>query len=223
MALTWDDIKEEFISRVNSDSRAVKLMNTINSGRGTYRTASEYAVRVGDILGDVLRQYAPLEDISEWDIENLIPSALGMDHRMVSNACASVQRRMNTDANLGIRAQIPKFDGDRAYGIVEELRANPLFVNIEKTFYDQLTNFSQNIVDTAIRDNAEVQSNAGVKSYIVREAEGGACPYCQELAGTYDYMEVKATGDPVWSRHENCRCTIDYVTERGTERVNNYR
>ena len=42
------------------------------------------------------------------------------------------------------------------------------------------------------------------------------------LAGTYDYADVSATGDPVWARHDNCRCLIEYVADR-RERVNNYR
>ena len=223
MALTYDDIRIEFMSALNSDKRATKLWMTINKGTGTYKTASEYAVRVGDVLGKVLRNHAPLVDIYEWDVDELIPQALGMNHRIVSGACEKVQTAMNRKSGVGIRPQLPKFDGNRAYGIVQELKTNPEFTNIEKTFYDQLTNFTQNVVDESIRDNAEVQSNAGVKAYIVRTAEAHACDWCQEMAGTYDYKEVKATGNPVWGRHENCRCTIDYVTEYYTERVYNQR
>lgn len=211
--LTYEDIKEPFLRALNLDRRASKLITEIEAGRGTYEMASEYAARVGDCLAKVLRRHAPVESITEWDLDNLIPPALGLDHSIVTYACEQVQTRMNANAQLGIRFQAPEFDSNRAYGLVAELRDNPEFTNIEASFYDQLANFSQNVVDDAIRDNAGLMSRAGVRSLIIRRAEYGACPWCEEVAGTYDYDEVRRGGD-VWRRHENCRCTIDFVVER---------
>lgn len=211
--LAYEDIKEPFLRALNLDRRASKLIAEIEAGRGTYEMASEYAARVGDCLAKVLRRHAPVESITEWDLDNLIPPALGLDHSIVTYACEQVQTRMNANANLGIRFQAPEFDSNRAYGLVAELRDNPEFTNIEASFYDQLANFSQNVVDDAIRDNAGLMSRAGVRSLIIRRAEYGACPWCEEVAGTYDYDEVRRGGD-VWRRHENCRCTIDFVVER---------
>ena len=128
-------------------------------------------------------------------------------------ACEQVQLDLNADAGLGINYVHPIFDGNRAYGIVAELRNNPEFVNIERTFYDQLVNFSQNVVDESIRVNANVLSNAGVQSKVVRHHEVGACAWCRAVAGTYEYKDVRTMKD-VWRRHENCRCTIDFITER---------
>lgn len=213
MPLTYQDIKEPFLELLRNDKRATALIKEIEAGRGTYEMASEYAARVGDNLAKVLKQRAPLESIAEWDIEDLIPKSLGLDHSMVVYACENVQTALNKDAGLRIKFQAPEFDSNRAYGIVEELRDNPEFVNIEASFYDQLGNFSQNVVDDAIRDNGKVISNAGIRTYVVRATEAGACPWCNDLAGIYDYDEVKFGGE-VWRRHENCRCTIAMFTER---------
>lgn len=213
MPLTYQDIKEPFLESLRNDKRATALIKEIEAGRGTYEMASEYAARVGDNLAKVLKQRAPLESIAEWDIEDLIPKSLGLDHSMVVYACENVQTALNKDAGLRIKFQAPEFDSNRAYGIVEELRDNPEFVNIEASFYDQLGNFSQNVVDDAIRDNGKVISNAGIRTYVVRATEAGACPWCNDLAGIYDYDEVKFGGE-VWRRHENCRCTIAMFTER---------
>ena len=227
MALTYEDIKPLFLAELQADARAMELWAMIEDGTATYAIASEYAAHVGDALARVLRANAPVEDISEWDIEDLIPKSLGLDHQMVTGACQRVQEALNEDAGLGIRFQAPGFDSSRAYGIVTELRNNPEFVNIQDTFYDQLVNFSQNVVDEAIRDNARVLSGAGIESKVIRVAEFRACPWCRAIAGTYEYEDVKATGNDVWRRHENCRCTIDFVTERNgrryEERVNNQR
>lgn len=213
MALTYEDIKEPFLTALNNDRRASYLIKEIEAGRGTYEMASEYAARVGDNLAKVLKARAPLVSIDEWDIDNLIPKSLGLDHSIVTYACENVQTGLNKDAGLGIKFQEPIFDSNRAYGLVTELRDNPEFTNIEASFYDQLANFSQNIVDDAIKANANVITGAGVKAYVVRATEAGACPWCDEVAGVYDYDEVKNGGD-VWRRHENCRCTIEFFTER---------
>ena len=227
MALTYEDIKPLFLAELQADTRAMELWAMIEDGSATYSIASEYAAHVGDALARVLRMNAPLEDISEWDIEDLIPKSLGLDHEMVTGACQRVQEALNSDAGLGVRFQAPIFDVDRAYGIVAELRDNPEFVNIQDTFYDQLVNFSQNVVDESIRDNARVLSSAGIESKVIRVTEFGACAWCKAVAGTFDYDDVKATGNDVWRRHENCRCTIDFITERNgrryEERVNNQR
>ncbi|MBR2702797.1 MAG: hypothetical protein IKE47_01375, partial [Oscillospiraceae bacterium] len=183
-----------------------------------YKEAHDYALRVGTVTGQVLKKYQP-EDLSEWDLEDLIPGTLGLNHAMVATACTEAQKNLNFRAGVGIRPQVPKFDGNRAYGLVEAVKKRG---EIGPLFYDQVTNFSQNVVDQAIKDNADVQSGAGLHPKIVRTAEAHCCKWCDDLAGTYDYDDVRATGDPVWARHDNCRCLIEYVADR-RERVNNYR
>ena len=212
--LIYEDIREPLIEAIRNDRKATQLYELIQSGSGTYNTASEYAIRVGECLARILRQNAPFESIAEWDLENLIPQSLGLDHEYVEQACEQVQLALNADAGLGINYVPPIFDGNRAYGLVAELRDNPEFVNIERTFYDQIVNFSQNVVDESIRVNANVLSNAGVQSKIVRHPEVGACAWCRAVAGTYEYADVRRTRNDVWRRHENCRCTIDFITER---------
>lgn len=224
MPLKYADIADEFISTVHKDARAAHLAGVIEAGRGSYVTAGQYAARVGDLLGRVLRRHAPVNGISDWDVESLIPGVLGADHNMVIAVTNQVQANMNAVAGIYMRVQTPAFNGNRAYGIVTELLNNPEFVNIERSFYDQLTNFSMSVVDDAIRDNAAVQSAAGYSVHIKRTAEYGACAWCEDVAGVYDFASARETvGNDLWKRHENCRCTIDYTTRGRTERVQNYR
>jgi len=218
MPLTFNDVKSEIASAVNADLRAIILWKKLTESGAGYKEAHDYALRVGVVTGRVLKKYQP-EDLTEWDLEDLIPGTLGLNHAMVATACTEAQKNLNLMAGVGIRPQVPKFDGNRAYGLVEAVKKRG---EIGPLFYDQVTNFSQNVVDQAIKDNAEVQSGAGLHLKIVRTAEAHCCKWCDDLAGTYDYDDVRATGDPVWARHDNCRCLIEYVADR-RERVNNYR
>ena len=218
MALTFSAVKAEIASAVNSDYRATVLWTRLHEKGAGYKDAHAYAVRVGELTGRVLKKYQP-EDLSEWDLSDLIPGCLGLNHSMVSAACMEAQKNLNRKARVGMRPQEPEFDGNRAYGMVERLKDRG---EVGPEFYDQVTNFSQNVVDQSIRENADVQSSAGLHPKIVRTAEANCCKWCDDLAGTYDYDEVRETGNPIWSRHDNCRCLIEYVADR-RDRVNNYR
>lgn len=218
MPLTFNDIKSEIASAVNSDYRAGVLLERLRDKGAGYKEAHAYALRVGTVTGQVLKKYQP-DDIAEWDLEDLIPGTLGLNHSMVLAACTEAQRNLNASAHVGIRPQEPSFDGNRAYGLVEAVRNRG---EIGPAFYDQLTNFSQNVVDQSIRENADVQSGAGLHPKIVRTAEANCCKWCDDLAGTYDYNDVSDTGNPIWARHDNCRCLIEYIADR-RDRVNNYR
>ena len=218
MSLTFSDVKNEILSAINADYRAGVLWDRLHTKGSGYKDAHAYALRVGTVTGNVLKKYQP-EDIAEWNLDDLIPGTLGLNHNLVSAACTEAQKNLNKKAKIGIRPQEPDFDGNRAYGLVEAVKERG---EIGPLFYDQVTNFNQSVVDQAIHDNAEVQSDAGIHAMIVRTAEARCCKWCEDLAGTYDYGEVKDTGNPVWARHDNCRCLIEYVAER-RERVNNYR
>ncbi len=219
MPLTFNDVKSEIASAVNSDFRIGVLWTRLHEKGAGYKDAHAYALRVGTVTGQVLKKYQP-EDLSEWDLDDLIPGTLGLNHAMVVTACNEAQKNLNRKARVGIRPQEPRFDGNRAFGLVEAVKERG---EIGKLFYDQVTNFSQNVVDQAIKDNADVQSGAGLHPKIVRTAEAHCCKWCDDLAGTYDYDEVRDTGNPVWARHDNCRCLIEYISDVRYERVNNYR
>lgn len=225
MALKFEDVKQEFMQAVNGDKRNQALMRKIRDGKGTYKTAQELSIRVGKSLGKVLKAHEPINGIDEWDYLDLIPKTWGLDQSIMAENCRLVQETMNKKNGFGMKYKEPKFDKDRVNGIIKELEDNPEFSNISKTFYDQLTNFSQNIVDESMRENAGLMYRSGIKTLVIRQAEAGGCKWCQEQAGTYDYNDVKDQGNDVWRRHENCNCTIDFITERDSgfysERVNN--
>ena len=210
MPLTFNDIKEEILSALKSDYRANVYWTRLHEKGAGYKDAQAYAIRIGTVTGNVLKKYQP-EELSEWDLESLIPGTLGLSHNFVAAACAEAQKNINRKARVGIRPQEPDFDGNRAYGLAEAVKERG---EIGPEFYDQVTNFDQNVVDESIKKNAGVQSGAGLRPVIVRTAEAGCCKWCDDLAGTYDYEEVRDTGNPIWSRHDNCRCQIEFIADR---------
>lgn len=215
MALKYEDIKKEFMDLVNNDKTCQKLYAQIKNGDASYATTGKLAQQIGKDLGRTLRMHAPLTNIDEWDLDDLIPKSLGLDHSMVATACKEVQENMNKDAGINLKFQEPKFDWDRVQGLITELRDHPdSFSDIEKSFYDQLENFSRNVSDEAMRSNAGLAWRAGIRTVVIRIADAGCCKWCSSVAGKYYYDEVSDTGNDVWRFHENCGCTIDYYTEK---------
>ena len=79
-----------------------------------------------------------------------------------------------------------------------------------------LSNAAQSLYDDYVKTNASFRSNAGLKAKIVRTMHGKGCKWCRNLAGTYSYPDVPRD---VYRRHDNCSCTVTYVTEKGTQDV----
>ena len=139
MALKYEDIKQEFIDTVNNDKTCQRLYKQIRSGDASYKTGSQLAARIGEDLGKVLKKYAPQTTVYEWDLDDLLPKSLGLDHSMVAEACNQIQTKMNKDAGLGIKPKEPRFDWDRVQGMITELKDHAdTFSDIEKSFHVQL-------------------------------------------------------------------------------------
>lgn len=81
-----------------------------------------------------------------------------------------------------------------------------------------LSNAAQSLYDDYVKTNASFRSNAGLKAKIVRTMHGKGCKWCRNLAGTYSYPDVPRD---VYRRHDNCSCTVTYVTEKGYQDVHN--
>lgn len=224
---TFEDIKKAFRKVVDSDPNVKKIYADLRE-LPTYGNAMRLANVIGADLGKVLIKYAPELSVDNLELADILPNALGLDHAQVATACKQVQESMNKQAGLGIKYKEPKFNMNKALGLADEIRGVEDYSEIEKKFIEQVSNFSESVVDDSIYTNAGVMANAGVKAYIVRTAEATACEWCEDVAGTYDYWQVKDRGNDVWRRHLGCHCDIEFGIERAgggynVSRVNNYK
>lgn len=99
---------------------------------------------------------------------------------------------------------------NRADGIIERLSEAENYDDIRWILDEPVTNFAMAIVDEHIKANADFQYKVGLSPKIVRTTNGKCCDWCNSLAGTYDYKDVKKTGNDVFRRHRHCRCKVIY-------------
>ena len=222
----FEDIKKAFKRAVDNDPDIKKIYAELQD-LPTYGNAMRLANKMGETLGKVLIKYAPELSVDDLELADILPKALGLDQAQVASACKQVQESMNKQAGLGIKYKEPKFNMDKALGLADEVRGVTDFDPIAQKFVEQVQNFSESVVDDSIYENAGVLANAGIKAQIVRTTEANACDWCEEVAGTYDYFEVKDKGNDVWRRHLGCHCDIEFSIDRGSgyisSRVNNYK
>ena len=222
----FEDIKKAFRKAVDSDPDVKKLYAELQDAPA-YGVAMKLANKIGEDLGKVLVKFAPELSVDDLELADILPKALGLDHAQVSAACKQVQESMNKQAGLGIKYKEPQFNMDKALGLADEVRGITDEGELSQALVERIKNFSESVVDDSIHDNASVIANAGVKAYIVRTAEAKCCDWCEEVAGTYDYFEVKDKGNDVWRRHLGCQCDIEFIIDRGgtysASQVRNYK
>jgi hypothetical protein len=125
----------------------------------------------------------------------------------VATAAEAVQNSLNKKSGIGIKAIKPKLNTDRVKGLVNKISNATNFDDIAWVLDEPVVNFSQAIIEDSIKANAEFHYKSGLNAKIVRTPEAGACEWCREVAGTYDYPDVP---DDVYRRHERCGCIVDY-------------
>lgn len=75
-------------------------------------------------------------------------------------------------------------------------------------------NFARSIPADTIRSNVEFEMRAGMRPRIVRSSDGKCCPWCSALAG--EYYADEGPKD-IYRRHDNCTCTVTYISEKGRQ------
>lgn len=204
-------LRDLFYSKCNADEKLQSITQKL--AEGTYSDAHDYSVRVGELLSEAFAEVLTEDiypELTQEIARQIIPSLLGSDHRMISDACVTVQEHLNQNAGIGLKPIEPEFDVSRAYDLADKYVSYNEHEKAKWVLGEPVENYSQSVVDDSIRRNAEFHAKVGMSPKIVRKAESGACKWCRSLAGTYNFADVSETGNDVYRRHENCRCVVLY-------------
>lgn len=75
-----------------------------------------------------------------------------------------------------------------------------------------IENLVESFYNAFLEANIRARADAGIKEMVIRETLGECCPWCQNLAGIYEYgTEPK----DIFKRHDNCTCIVTFRTEEG--------
>lgn len=210
-------IKSEF-EGARLDSEVLKdLLSKLHHSKASYLDANQYAIEIGEILSKALGASLTNETLPDGKMyyniaQRVLTDVLGRNHELVSDYAEQVQKNLNSEAKIGLAAQVPELNQDRIDGLVNRLASEESFDDVKWLLDDPIVNFCQSIVDDSIRKNVEFHHKVGLSPKIVRRVVGHPCKWCKSLEGSYNYPEVPKD---IYRRHGNCRCTVDYHPGNG--------
>ncbi len=208
-------VEEAYQVNIEKDVAVKRLLKELKSGAADYEKASDYAEHLGDALAKAFQTQIAADKLPDgrmyYNIANrLVNTTFQDNYSRIASYCKGTQESLNKAAGIGLKAQVPEFNQNRADGIIERLSEAENYDDVRWILGEPVTNFSMAIVDDYIKANADFQYKAGLSPKIVRTTNGKCCDWCDRLAGTYDYRDVKNTGNDVFRRHRHCRCKVIY-------------
>ena len=224
-----EDIAPELLKKIQNDFQAgfdkssliSQLYAKVRDGTATYAEANDFAIEVGDILAAAYRNNLSADVLPDGKMyyniaERIINPTMTNNYDLITDVTEQVQRSLNKNAGIGIKPITPERNQDRIDGIINKVSAADSYNDVAWVLGEPIINFSQSIVDDAIKANAEFQSKTGMQPIITRKTAGNCCEWCQKLAGTYSYPDVP---NDVYRRHSNCRCVVTYQSGKNRQDV----
>lgn len=205
-------IQNDFQSQFNKSKTIQGLYAKIRDGTATYEEANEFAIETGRLLSASFQKNLSEDILPDgrmyYNIANrVLGTTLTNNHRLITGVTSKVQTSLNKAAGIGIKAIVPDVNESRIMGLVNKVSSAAEFSTVAWLFDEPVVNFSQSIVDDAIRTNAEFQYKSGLSPKIARKEVGNCCDWCKEVVGSYEYPDVPVG---VYKRHRYCRCTVAY-------------
>lgn len=215
-------VKADFAKALDDQSgRLGRLFKKIQDGKASMSDISTFSVLIGQTVSSAVEKRVTPEALPNGTLyfniaQTVLQGILNDSHELINLAASSVQERLDAQQGLHIRAVKPEYPEERVKSIAGAASTASMNSNGEKE-QRRLTSPVENVVQSFysdyVRENADLRSKAGLNAYIIRRTSGKCCAWCADLAGRYRYEDAPSD---VYARHDNCTCTVDFVT-------NNYR
>lgn len=215
-------VKADFAKALDDQSgRLGRLFKKIQDGKASMSDISTFSVLIGQTVSSAVEKRVTPEALPNGTLyfniaQTVLQGILKDSHELINLAASSVQERLDAQQGLHIRAVKPEYPEERVKSIAGAASTASMNSNGEKE-QRRLTSPVENVVQSFysdyVRENADLRSKAGLNAYIIRRTSGKCCAWCADLAGRYRYEDAPPD---VYARHDNCTCTVDFVT-------NNYR
>lgn len=222
-------IQEDFKKQWKSNKTVAKTWEKIKSKKATYEDANDFSIAIGEMLEKSYKKYISADTLPEGRMwyniaTRILEPTLYNNYSLISKVCTEAQKNVNDESGIGMNPVAPEYNTSRVSGLIDKISNAEHFEDVEWLLGEPVVNFSQSVVDDSIERNAKLQASSGLTPKIRRTLAPSEkrsvtrghkkisynvpCPWCAALAGVYDYPNVPRD---VFRRHENCRCTLEYV------------
>lgn len=217
-----EKIQTSFKGHVMKDRRVMMVSKRIRDGTAKLSDAHTYAESLGEDLSKAL-----LDNLTESNLPNgtlyyniaqrTVVPALEQNYELVNEATAKIQTIVDKKGNIGLKSVKAVFPKERIQGLIDKMTTEGITPEeLSSWLREPIINNSEAFVDDYVEANFKFRTESGLKTKLVRKAEAKCCDWCAALEGEYDYGSAP---DDIYRRHEFCRCTVTYVTEKTSQGV----
>lgn len=215
-------IQTSFKSNVMRDRRIAQISKRIRDGTATFLDGHDYAERLGENLSRALVTNLTAETLPDGTLyyniaKRTVTPALRENYDLTNEVAADIQKILDDKNQIGLKAVKANFPDERIQGLIDKMTSDG--ITLEQAIIwliEPVINISEAFFDDYIDANARFRNNIGLKATITRKVAGNCCDWCAAMAGTYDYDKAP---DDIYKRHQFCRCTVIYQSEKTSQNV----
>jgi len=214
-------VREVFEQRNSSNAFMVRLKDEIARGTATMRDTSLYSQTLGINLRRAIKEVVTPDELPDstlyYNIAHSILEPLLRDtYEDVNAVCAELQRKLDGKAGIHLAPQKADFPAERVRAACGSASTRDTSAHGIEVLERTSENITAAFSDDYMKANADFRSRAGLDTYIERRTDGKCCPWCTGIAGRYQYGTEP---HDIFRRHDNCGCTVEYVSARGRQNV----
>lgn len=214
-------VRAKFSKYFDENKAIESVFKKIQVGTATFDDAQLFAENIGEVLvdafGDLVKSSGFDLDLDEV-AEQIVSKMLTQNYRFVTLVCDTVQANLNAAAKVGLEGVEPKVDTNAINTIKNKVKAAKTPEELQVALGENITTFSQQVVDRWVMNNAEFAAKSGIGAVVVRKWSGkyGShdtkhTDWCHSLAGVYQYDNT--LDKRVFVRHTGCRCSVSYYPQ----------
>lgn len=215
-------IQTSFKSNVMRDRRIAQISKRIRDGTATFLDGHDYAERLGENLSRALVTNLTAETLPDGTLyyniaKRTVTPALRENYDLTNEVAADIQKILDAKNQIGLKAVKANFPDERIQGLIDKMTSDGITLDQAIIWLiEPVINNSEAFFDDFIDANARFRNNVGLKATITRKVAGNCCDWCAAMAGTYDYDKAP---DDIYKRHQFCRCTVTYQSEKTSQNV----
>lgn len=210
-------IQASFKREVMKDRRVMRVSKRIRDGTADLGDAHAYAESLGEDLSKALVSNLNASTLPNGVLyyniaQRTVVPALEQNYELVNETASQIQAIVDKKNKVGLKAVKAGFPKERIQGMIDKMTADDITLEEALAWLrEPIVNNSEAFADDYVEANSKFRTESGLKAKLIRRAEAKCCDWCAALEGEYDYGDAP---EDIYRRHEFCRCTITYQTEK---------
>ena len=218
-----EKIRAYFKKKCQGDAYIQSVLGKVAAGTAQMEEISLLSQSIGFRASQAISEYVNVAALPDGKMyyniaDTILSGVLKDNYEIINSAAAECQRALDRKMGINIEPQRAPYPAERVQAVAGAASAPDIS---EEKMVRRMTSTTENITrsfyDDYVETNVKYRSEAGLECFIIRSAHGGCCKWCAALAGKYRYPEE--VPKDVYRRHDNCTCTVTYISGRKAQDV----